>query len=153
MTAIILIGIPASGKSTFYRQRFFFTHVRISLDMLKTRHRERLFVDFCLAARQPFVVDNTNAGAKERARFIGRAHAAGFRVVGYYLGTTVEEAQERNRQRHGRGRIPDKGVAGVAGRLELPGLGEGFDELWYVRMDGEGGFVVEEWREDLSVTL
>ncbi len=31
MTAIILIGIPASGKSTFYRQRFFFTHVRISL--------------------------------------------------------------------------------------------------------------------------
>lgn len=31
MTAIILIGIPASGKSTFFRQRFFFAHVRISL--------------------------------------------------------------------------------------------------------------------------
>ena len=33
MTAIILIGIPGSGKSTFCQQRFFFTHVRISLDM------------------------------------------------------------------------------------------------------------------------
>ena len=153
MTAIILIGIPASGKSTFYRQRFFFTHVRISLDMLKTRHRERLFVLACLAARQPFVVDNTNASAKERARYIGSAHEAGFRVIGYYFDTTVQEALERNRQRKGRGRIPDKGVAGVAGRLEMPGFGEGFDELWYVRMDGEGGFVVEEWREDLSGSL
>lgn len=91
--------------------------------MLKTRHRERLFVDFCLAARQAFVVDNTNASAKERAWFIGRAHAAGFRVNGYYLGATVQEALERNRQRYGRGRIPDKGVAGVAGRLEVPGQG------------------------------
>jgi hypothetical protein len=36
------------------------------------------------------------------------------------------------------------------GRLELPALGEGFDELWQVRMDGEGGFVVEEWRGDVE---
>jgi predicted kinase len=153
MTAIILVGIPASGKSSFCRQRFFFSHVRISLDMLKTRHRERLLVEACLAACQAFVVDNTNASAKERARFIGPAQASGFRVVGYYLGATVEEALERNRQRHGKGRIPDKGVAGVAGRLEMPSLGEGFDELWYVRMDGEGGFVVEEWRGDVSGPL
>ncbi|GFE59959.1 ATP-binding protein [Geobacter sp. AOG2] len=147
MNAIILIGIPASGKSTFYRQRFFFTHMRISLDMLKTRHRERLLVEACLAARQPFVVDNTNASPQERARFIGPARQAGFRVVGYYLDSTVADALERNRQRQGTGRIPDKGVAGVAARLELPTLGEGFDELRYVRMDGEGGFVVEEWRD------
>ena len=153
MIAIIFIGIPASGKSTFYQQRFFFTHVRISLDMLKTRRRERLFVAACLAARQPFVVDNTNASAKERARFIGSSRAAGFRVIGCHFGATVEEALERNRQRKGRGRIPDKGVAEVAGRLEMPCLGEGFDELWYVRMDGEGGFVVEEWRGDLSGPL
>ncbi|MDR3578917.1 MAG: AAA family ATPase [Oryzomonas sp.] len=153
MTAIILVGIPASGKSTFCRQWFFFTHVRVSLDMLKTRHRERLLVEACLAARQPYVVDNTNASAKERARFIGPAKASGFRVVGYYLGTTVEEALEHNRQRHGRDRIPDKGVVGVAGRLELPTLDEGFDGVWHARVDGEGGFVVEEWREDLSGPL
>lgn len=145
MDAILLIGIPASGKSTFYQQRYFFTHLRISLDMLKTRHREKLLVEACLATRQPFVVDNTNASPQERARFIGPARQAGFRVIGYYFAATVQEAQERNRQRQGKGRIPDKGVSGVAARLELPTLGEGFDELWFVRMDGEGGFVVEEW--------
>jgi predicted kinase len=36
MEAIILIGIQASGKSTFFQQQFFATHVRINLDSLKT---------------------------------------------------------------------------------------------------------------------
>ena len=41
MEAVILIGIQGAGKSTFYKDRFFNTHVRINLDMLKTRHREK----------------------------------------------------------------------------------------------------------------
>ena len=61
MTAIILIGIPASGKSTFCKERLFDTHLRLNLDMLKTRHREKLLLQACIAAQQPFVVDNTNA--------------------------------------------------------------------------------------------
>jgi predicted kinase len=44
MEAVILIGIQGSGKSTFCRERFFNTHIRINLDMLKTRHRERYLV-------------------------------------------------------------------------------------------------------------
>jgi predicted kinase len=149
MTAIIFIGIPAAGKSTFYRQRFFDTHIRINLDMLKTRHREKLLLHACIAAKQPFVIDNTNASAAERQRFITQAKEAGFKVIGYYFSSRVEEALERNRQREGRARIPDGGVAGAAGRLELPALAEGFDELRYVRMDGRGGFIVEEWNDEL----
>ena len=64
MEAVILIGIQGSGKSTFCRDRFFNTHVRINLDMLKTRHREKLFLDACLAAKQPFVVDNYQPGPR-----------------------------------------------------------------------------------------
>lgn len=52
MEAIILIGIQDSGKSTFYRERFFDTHVRISLDQLKTRHREAAFLHTCLSTGQ-----------------------------------------------------------------------------------------------------
>ena len=37
MQVVILIGIQGSGKSTFCRKRFFDTHVRINLDMLRTR--------------------------------------------------------------------------------------------------------------------
>jgi predicted kinase len=149
MTAIIFIGIPAAGKSTFYQQIFFNTHIRINLDMLRTRHREKILVEACIASRQPFVVDNTNASEKERARFIGPARAAGFQVIGYYFSSSVQYALERNQQREGKARIPDKGILGTAGRLELPALAEGFDELWYVRMDGKGGFVVEEWNVEL----
>lgn len=149
MTAIIFIGIPAAGKSTFCRQRFFDTHIRINLDMLKTRHREKLLLHAFIAAKQPFVIDNTNASAAERKRFITPAREAGFKVIGYYFSSRVQDALERNRQRQGRARIADKGVLGAAGRLELPSLAEGFDELWYVRMDGRGGFIVEEWNDEI----
>ncbi|MBL8896636.1 MAG: ATP-binding protein, partial [Planctomycetes bacterium] len=33
MEAVLLIGIPASGKSSFYAERFASTHLRINLDM------------------------------------------------------------------------------------------------------------------------
>lgn len=60
MEAVIFCGVQASGKSGFYRERFFRTHVRVSLDLLRTRHREKLFLHLCLESGQRFVVDNTN---------------------------------------------------------------------------------------------
>ena len=65
-TAILLIGIPATGKSTFCRLRFFDSHLRLNLDQLRTRHREKLLLEVCLSSRLPFVVDNTNATRAER---------------------------------------------------------------------------------------
>ena len=53
MEAVIFIGIHASGKSTFYQQRSFQSHNRINLDLLRTRHRERLLGAACIEARQP----------------------------------------------------------------------------------------------------
>lgn len=148
-TAVILMGIPGSGKSTFYRERFFTTHVRINLDMLKTRHREKLLLEACVAGGQPFVADNTNATRESRARYILPARTHGFRVIGYYFRSEIAGALERNRKRRGGERIPDKAILGIAAKLELPHRSEGFDELWYVRLGpAEGTFTVEEWRED-----
>lgn len=148
MEAVILIGLQGSGKSTFYRERFFHTHVRLSLDMLKTRHRERLPVRACVEAKQPFVVDNTNPTIFERQVYIGAARDAGFGVVGYYFRSRVEDCLRRNEQRPADRRVPPKGVLGTAGRMELPSSGEGFDELHYVRIDVVGGFVIEGWRDE-----
>jgi predicted kinase len=76
MEAVIFVGIQASGKSTFYLQRFFETHVRINLDMLRTRHREQVLIEACVAGKQSFVIDNTNATREQRARYIAPARAA-----------------------------------------------------------------------------
>ena len=146
MEAVILCGIQGTGKSTFCRQRLFDTHVRINLDMLRTRHRESVLLRACLDAKQPFVVDNTNPTRAERAAYVAPARAAGFRVVGYYFRSKLSDALAYNARREDRGRVPDRGVMGTAGRLELPSPDEGFDQLFYVRHDDAGGFVVEAWK-------
>ena len=146
MEAVILIGIQGSGKSTFCRDRLFDTHIRINLDMLKTRHREKCILDACLAAKQPFVVDNCNPAREDRCRYIEPAKAVGFTVIGYYLQSRVHDCKERNEQRAGKQVVPVKAILGAAGRLELPRLDEGFDKLYYVKVDGDGGFVIEEWK-------
>ena len=145
---MIFVGLQGSGKSTFYREGFFDTHVRLNLDMLRTRHRERLLVRACVEARQPFVVDNTNPTIAERQVYIRAAGEAGFRVVGYYFRSRVEDCLRRNDQRPAARRVPLKGILGTAGRMQLPSSGEGFEELYYVRIDETGGFVVEGWRDE-----
>ena len=68
MEAVLFIGIPGSGKSSFFKERFFSTHVRISLDLLRTRHREELLLEACLGTEQRFVIDNTNPTTSERVQ-------------------------------------------------------------------------------------
>ena len=144
MQLVVFTGIQAVGKTTFFRDRFFDTHVRINLDMLRTRHRERLLFEACLVAKQSVVVDNTNVSRTDRANYIVPARAAGFCIVGYYFRSVLAESMTRNAAREGAARVPERGLLGAAGRLEKPELSEGFDALHYVRI--EDGFVVEPWR-------
>ena len=147
MQAVIFCGIQGSGKSTFYLQRFFDTHVRISLDMLRTRHREWLLLTACIEAKQPFVVDNTNPTVAERARYIRPAKDAGFRVLGYFFESEVSDALARNAQREGKRRVHPAGVYGTRKRLQVPSRAEGFDEIYSARIAGEGRFSVEPLTE------
>jgi predicted kinase len=143
MEAVIFTGIQGSGKSSFYKERFFLTHVRLNLDMLRTRHREAVLLRACIDAKQPFVVDNTNPAAADRQRYIAPARAGGFRVVGYYFEATVDDALRRNAARPPAQQIPKRGVLGTRKRLQPPRRDEGFDELFVVHLDDGGGFRVE----------
>jgi predicted kinase len=147
--AVIFVGLQGAGKTTFYRERYFATHLRLSLDMLKTRHRERRLLQACIETRLRFVVDNTNPTRAERQGYIRAAKEARFRVVGYYFPSRVEDCQRRNEQRPAEQQVPLRGILGTAGRMEVPSPEEGFDELYYVRIDEASAFVVEGWQDEL----
>jgi predicted kinase len=146
LEAVIFVGIQGTGKSTFYKERYFRTHVRINLDMLRTRHREAVLLHACIEAQQRFVVDNTNPTVEQRARYILPARAAGFRVIGYYFQSALAAAIQRNESRPLPERIPAKAIAGTYKQLQIPTLTEAFDALHYVRLS-EGGFSVEDWQD------
>lgn len=149
MEAVIFIGLQAAGKSTFYRDRFFATHVRINLDMLKSRHRERCFLRTCVETRMPFVVDNTNPTRAERQVYIEAARQAGFRVVGYVFESPVEDCLRRNEQRPPAERIPLAGILAAATRMQAPRRDEGFDRLYSVRTGADGRFAVGRWKDEV----
>ncbi|MBW3570160.1 MAG: AAA family ATPase, partial [Gemmatimonadetes bacterium] len=128
---------------TFYQQRFFDTHVRISRDLLRTRNRERRLLDACLETRQPVVIDNTNVLADERARYLGPAKAAGFRVVCYYFRTGTRAAIARNKLREGKAVVPIPGILGTYKKLEEPRMEEGFDVIYAVTLTASNEFSVD----------
>lgn len=147
MDAVIFVGLQGAGKSSFYKERFFGTHVRISLDLLRTRKREAVLLEACLAMKQSFVVDNTNPTVKERAKYIAAA-TADCRVIGYYFDVPVAVCLARNAARAGNERVPPVGIYGTRARLAVPTLAEGFQALYRVRIDEDGGWQVEEWGDE-----
>jgi predicted kinase len=148
METVIFTGLPGSGKSSFYKERFFNTHVRISLDLLRTRHREQRLMEVCLETEQRLVIDNTNPTREERETYIRPGKLKRNKITGYYFQAKVADCLRRNTQRPEAQRVPDVAILSAAKKLEIPSLEEGFDKLWYVRL-GEQGFVVQEWRDDV----
>jgi predicted kinase len=149
MEAIIFVGIQGSGKSTFFKERFFDSHIRINLDMLRTKNRERLMFEACVEAKQKFVLDKTNLTREERGKHIVSAKGFGFKIIGYYFQTNLEKALERNNQRKGKAKVLDKGLFSSFKRLQISKLEEGFDELFYVSINEENDFVVEDWKDEI----
>src|SRR5262245_5161816 len=132
---VILIGLPASGKSTFYRTCFSGTHDWVSKDRFRNNRnparRQRQLIEDALQVGRSVVVDNTNPTMEDRAELIALARAFGARVVGYYFESRLEDCLERNRQRVGKERIPDIALHATRKRLQPPSLAEGFDRLLY----------------------
>ncbi len=143
---VILIGLQAVGKSTFYASHFAATHAHISKDLLRNNarpeRRQTQLITEALAAGRSVVVDNTNATVAERATLIQLGRAAGAVIIGYYFPTTVGASLARNRQRAGRARVPDVAIFARARQLAAPTYGEGFDALYTVAIAEEGAFTI-----------
>lgn len=141
--AVIFTGIQACGKTTYYH-RFLESYQHINLDELHTRNKERLLLEKCIDEGLSFVADNTNPTRYDREKYILAAKKAGFKVVGYYFRSSIGESIERNAARSGRANAPKTAIMHTHAILELPSYDEGFDELYYVRIEN-GEFITEKW--------
>ena|SRR5437868_3768578 len=148
--AVIFVGIQASGKTSFYRRHFADSHAHISLDVQRTRAREEQQFADCLREGRSFVIDNTNPLSSDRARYINRARAAGFRVVAYFFATTLKDAIRRNNLRTGKEKIPVPAIAATLRRLQPPSLDEGFESIYFIETAPDDTFVVTPATAKLS---
>jgi len=133
MHLIVFTGIQASGKSTFWREQLAGTHIRLGLDMLRSRTREKKLMDACLAAEIAFVSDNTNVTRAVRTRYIDAARKANFTVGAIFFDIPVAEAQRRNARRPAAKRVPPAALRATFNRLEPPTPAEGFDYVLIAR--------------------
>src|SRR5215470_10453793 len=146
MQTVVLVGLPGSGKSTFFRQRFGATHVHVSRDNFRNARnpsrRQAALIEGTLQEGQDVVVDNTNLRVVDRMPIIEAARRHGAEVVGYFFSPDVAACRLRNQAREGRARVPDVAIYVAAKRLEPPSSREGFDRLFRVRATGDMRFEV-----------
>jgi predicted kinase len=143
---VILIGLQAAGKTTFYRQALAATHDHVSKDAFpnarRPQARQMRMIEAALDAGRDVAVDNTNPSVQEWRPIIEAARVHGARVVGYWFPPDVAVSQARNAVRPGKTRVPDVGLYATLKRLRRPRAADGFDTLFAVRADGRGGFDV-----------
>ncbi|QDE92530.1 kinase [Myxococcus xanthus] len=152
MDLVLFVGLQGSGKSSLYRQRFAATHVHVSKDLwphaVRKEARQRRYIAEALAAGRPVVVDNTNPSADVRAPLIALGREYQARIIGYYFASKLEDCLARNALREGRARVPEVALRATVKQLERPQREEGFDALFYVTLDADGGIRVQPWMEE-----
>jgi predicted kinase len=136
---VVFVGLQASGKSTFFHERFAQTHQHISKDLFphnrnKNRRQEHL-LHAALSAGRCVVVDNTNPTPEDRRPLVRIGQGYGAKVLGYYFDASVSECLRRNEMREGKARVPDVAIYATAKKLVAPSIEEGFDELLRVRLN------------------
>ncbi len=145
---VVLVGLQGSGKSSFYRQRFAGTHVLVSRDLFRNNprpsRRQRELIEQALGDGRSVVVDNTSPTVADRAAILSIAREHGARTACYFFGRDVRAAIARNARRAGKERVPVVGILATAKRLVAPTAAEGFDVVYVVEPEGEGGFTVRE---------
>jgi predicted kinase len=153
---VVLMGLQASGKTTFRQTQFDRTHVVVSKDLFrnhrKPQKRQIQLIEAALRNHQSVVVDNTNPRVEDRLALIEIARRFDVRVRGFFFWSLLSESVARNSMRVGKSRVPDIGLFATAKVLRRPSYAEGFDELYLVRIAAAQEFVVEPYTEECCET-
>jgi len=136
---VIMVGRPASGKSTFTEKHFVPNgYVRVNRDTLKTMAKCKKAVELAISEGKSVVVDNTNPSVTGRAEFIEMAQENNIPVRCFYFNTDLETAFHLNyvRVKETNGavrRVPNVGYNMYNKHFDEPTADEGFQEVVTVK--------------------
>jgi predicted kinase len=147
---VLAIGLPGSGKTTWYKRRGV---TPLSSDLLRTllfdditeqRYQGLVFSTLRsllrarLIAKMPWnYVDATNLSPHERKQWIKMAKSFGYEVQAVFFDVPLAVCMERNSKRERV--VTDEVMKKMAERLRPPTFKEGFEKITVVRVKGQPG--------------
>jgi predicted kinase len=147
---VLAIGLPGSGKTTWYKRRGV---TPLSSDLLRSllfdditeqRYQGLVFSTLRsllrarLIAKMPWnYVDATNLSTHERKQWIKMAKSFGYEVQAVFFDVPLAVCLERNAKRDRQ--VSDEVMHKMAERLKPPTFKEGFEKITVVRVKGHSG--------------
>ena len=142
---VLAIGLPGSGKTSWFRRRGItplssdLLRMLLFDDMTEQRYQDLVFSTLRyllrarMIARMPWnYVDATNLSPRERRGWIRMAQEFGYDVHAVFFNVPVEVCADRNNRR---GRVvPDDVMQRMAQKLRPPEFEEGFSKITVVRV-------------------